>query len=193
MRNSNMTRTTNETSITASLNLDGNKNITIKTGIPFFDHMLTTFAFYAGFDLNIDASGDLDVDDHHTVEDVGIVLGKLINEALEDKHGIIRFATTLTPMDEALAEIALDISNRPVFIYNVNYTKEAIGGLSLENIKEFLYALVIESRVTCHVNLRYGLNDHHKVEAIFKGLGRAFKEAISVIDNQSITSTKGVL
>ncbi len=192
MRKSNLKRDTNETKINASLTLDGNGKTDINTGIGFFDHMLTALAFYAQVDLTLSVKGDLEVDDHHTVEDTGIVLGQLIKEALGDKLGITRFASTLTPMDDALAEVALDISNRPVLVFNAQFKREQIGDLSLENVKEFFYALMIESRMTCHINLRYADNDHHAVEAIFKGFGRALNQAKQVT-NDNVTSTKGVL
>ncbi|MEC9485318.1 MAG: imidazoleglycerol-phosphate dehydratase HisB [Candidatus Izemoplasma sp.] len=192
MRQSSLNRQTKETDINATLKLDGSGKTKINTGIGFFDHMLTAFAFYAKIDLTIMVKGDLAVDDHHTVEDVGIVIGQLINKSLGDKNGIARFASTLTPMDDALADIALDISNRPYLTFNATFTREKIGQLSLENVQEFFYALMIESRMTCHINLRYFENNHHAVEAIFKGFGRALNMAKSITGN-TVSSTKGVL
>jgi len=192
MRQSKQRRTTKETDIRLSLNLDGKGQADINTGIAFFDHMLMALALYASVDLNISAKGDLDVDDHHLVEDIGIVLGKAFLEAIGDKSGIHRFADCFTPMDEALARIALDISNRPFLDLNADFTREQIGGLSLENISEFLYAFAMEARVTLHIDVLKGKNDHHKVEAIFKGLGRVINEAKAINDDQ-ILSTKGTL
>lgn len=192
MRTSTIERTTKETDIRLSLNLDGSRNITIDTPIPFLNHMLTAFAFYANIDLDITATGDVDVDDHHLVEDIGIVLGCAIKEALGDKLGIARFASTYTPMDEALSRVVIDISNRPVLVFDASFTRESIGGLSLENVKEFFYALAIESRITLHITNLYGSNNHHIVESIFKGFGRALTVAKDITGEQ-VTSTKGVL
>lgn len=192
MRKTNINRSTKETTIKLTLNLDDNQAITINTGIPFFDHMLTAFAYYAGIDLTIDAKGDIDVDDHHTVEDIGIVLGQALKEVLGDKKGITRFASNLTPMDESLARITLDISNRAYLVYNASFTREMIGALSLENVKEFFYALAMNAGITLHIDLLYGGNDHHKVEAIFKGVGRAINDAIQ-ITTDTVRSTKGTL
>jgi imidazoleglycerol-phosphate dehydratase len=192
MREAKITRKTKETSISIALNLDGNQVISINSGIAFFDHMLTTFAYYAGIDLTIEANGDLDVDDHHTVEDIGIVLGQAIKEALGDKKGITRFASNLTPMDESLARVTIDISNRPYLVYNAPLTREMIGTLSLENIREFFYALTMNAGITLHIELLYGSNDHHKTEAVFKGVGRAVKAAVQ-ITSDTVQSTKGSL
>ncbi len=192
MRQAKQSRQTKETTITLTLNLDGNQNITINTGIAFFDHMLTAFAYYAGIDLTIEANGDIEVDDHHTVEDVGIVLGQALKEALNDKKGITRFASNFTPMDESLARTTLDISNRATLVYNASFTRDMIGSLSLENIREFFYALAMNAGMTLHIDVLYGSNDHHKAEAIFKGVGRAIKDAVQVTSD-TIRSTKGSL
>jgi imidazoleglycerol-phosphate dehydratase len=192
MRTSTITRTTKETDITLTLNLDGTGNINIDTPVPFFNHMLTALAFYAKIDLDITASGDVDVDDHHLVEDIGIVLGTALKEALGDKVGIARFASTHTPMDDALSRVVLDISNRPMLVFDASFTRDQIGGLSLENVKEFFYALAMESRITLHITNLYGENNHHKVESIFKGFGRTFNLA-KAITGDSVTSTKGAL
>ena len=192
MRQSTITRTTSETDITIKLNLDGTRQISIDTRIPFLNHMLTSLAFYAGWDLDVQATGDTSIDDHHTVEDIGIVLGQAFKEALQDKLGIARFASCTTPMDEALSDVTIDISNRPYLVYNVEFTRESIGTLSLENIKEFFYAFMVEARITLHINLLYGDNNHHKAESIFKGVGRALQQA-STMNGQTIVSTKGVL
>ena len=192
MRTSTIVRNTKETQIKLSLNLDGNKNILMDTKIPFFDHMLTLFAFHAGFDLEIICNGDIGVDDHHTVEDVGIVLGEAVKEALGDKLGINRYGMMYLPMDEALSRTVIDISNRPFLFYKATYERISIGSLSLENVKEFFRAFSSEARVSLHIETLYGDNDHHKVESIFKGFGRALKEATRIIGSD-VSSTKGVL
>lgn len=192
MRTQTINRTTKETNIQASINLDGTKQIQIETGVPFFDHMLTLFAFHGNFDLNLLAKGDVYVDDHHTVEDCGIVLGQAIYQALGDKKGIERYSSVYLPMDEALVRVVIDISNRPMLIFKGEFIRESIGGLSLENVREFLKAFTTEARITLHIEILDGLNDHHKVEAIFKGLGRALKLAVKQT-SEELPSTKGVL
>ncbi len=192
MRTSSLKRKTNETDISVSINLDGTGNCDIKTDIPFLNHMLTAFSLYSGIDLTITATGDVEVDDHHLVEDIGIVLGSVFQKALQDKVGITRFSETITPMDEALVRVVLDISNRPYLDFNGTFKRDQIGGLSLENIYEFLYAFAMESRVTLHIDVLKGQNDHHKAEAIFKGLGRAINVAKEVKSTR-LPSTKGTL
>lgn len=192
MRTQTINRITKETNIKASINLDGTKNIQIETGIPFFDHMLNLFAFHGNLDLNLRAQGDVFVDDHHTVEDCGIVLGQAFDQALGDKKGIERYSSIYLPMDEALVRVVIDISNRPMLIFKGNFIRESIGGLSLENVREFLKAFTTEARITLHIEILDGLNDHHKVEAIFKGLGRALKFAVKQT-SEELPSTKGVL
>ncbi|MFP4177857.1 MAG: imidazoleglycerol-phosphate dehydratase HisB [Acholeplasmataceae bacterium] len=192
MRESVMERKTKETNIRLKLVIDGSNRTSIDTGIPFFNHMLAAFAFYAGFDLELLAQGDLELDDHHTVEDTGILLGRALNEALGNKAGIARFSENLTPMDESLVRVVLDISNRPFCLFSAGFRRETIGGLSLENIREFLVAFSTEARLTLHVEVLYGENDHHKAEAIFKGLGRALKQACRT-ESAAIPSTKGTL
>jgi imidazoleglycerol-phosphate dehydratase len=191
-RLSKRTRVTKETSIELELNLDGKRDIFVSTEIPFFDHMLTLLAFHAGFDLKLIAKGDVSVDDHHTVEDVGIVLGEAILEALGDKKGINRYGLCYLPMDEALSRAVIDISNRPYLHYRSSFDRQSIGGLSLENVLEFMRAIAMESRISLHIETLYGNNDHHKVESLFKALGRALREAVSVVGND-VSSTKGVL
>jgi imidazoleglycerol-phosphate dehydratase len=191
-RQSKRERITKETSIRLKLDLDGNRNISISTQIPFFDHMLTLFAFHAGLDLSIEAMGDLLVDDHHTVEDVGILLGEAIREALGNKKGINRYGLCYLPMDEALARAVIDISNRPFLHYKATFERTSIGGLSLENVNEFMRAFAMESRISLHIEVLYGCNDHHKVESLFKALGRALRDAV-FIQGEDVNSTKGVL
>ena len=192
MRTAKKRLTTKESDIFVQINLDGNNSTEISTGIGFFDHMLELFAFHAGISLKLQAKGDLQVCDHHTVEDCGIVLGECIKEALGDKKGIHRYGSFLLPMDEALVQIALDISNRPYLVYDAEIKREMIGSFSCEMVSEFLRALVNQAGITLHVNVLYGENDHHKIEAIFKGLGRAFKQAICITSNE-LPSTKGML
>lgn len=192
MRTFTRTRTTKETDITIDLQIDGKGKADIQTDIPFLNHLLSAFTFYSGVDLTIQATGDLEIDDHHTVEDIGILLGTAFKEALGDKIGITRFSSNYTPMDEALSRVVLDISNRPILVYNVSYRRDQIGNLSLENIYEFLYAFTTNASVTLHIESLYGTNDHHIFESVFKGLGLAFKEACSIQSNV-ISSTKGLL
>lgn len=192
MRIAELTRNTKETKITARLNLDGDGTSTIDTGIGFFNHMLTLFAFHSGFDLDVQAEGDLDVCDHHTVEDIGIMLGDLLTSALGDKKGIARYGNFFLPMDETLAQVTLDISGRPYLVYNCELKRDNIGTFSCEMVSEFLRAFANHAQVTLHVNVLYGENDHHKVEAIFKALGRALAQAVKV-EGDRLPSSKGVL
>ncbi|HAX03732.1 MAG: imidazoleglycerol-phosphate dehydratase [Tenericutes bacterium GWC2_34_14] len=192
MRTSKRSRVTKETDIWIELNIDGTRNIDIDTGIPFFDHMLALFAFHGKFDLKIDAKGDLAVDDHHTVEDVGIILGQAFKEAIADYKGINRYGSVFLPMDEALSRVVVDISNRPYLVFNATFKQDKVGTLSTENVYEFFKAFVQEARINCHIELLYGMNDHHKIESIFKGFGRAMKEALKIVDEE-LPSTKGLL
>lgn len=185
-------RETNETNIRCSLNLDGNRISDIQTGIGFFDHMLTLFAFHSGIDLTLQAKGDLDVCDHHTVEDCGILLGTCVKEALGERRGIARYGSMMLPMDETLCNVTLDISGRPFLVYQCELKRDTIGTFSCEMVEEFLRAFAFASGMTLHVNVMYGTNDHHKIEAIFKALGRALKEAIKV-EGDTLPSTKGKL
>lgn len=192
MRTATNKRITKETSLSGMLNLDGTGQATINTGIGFFDHMLTLLAFHADIDLQIEAHGDLHVDDHHTIEDIGIMMGVMIKEALGDKMGITRYGGFRMPMDETLTCVDLDISGRPYLVFNADFNREMIKDYSLEMTKEFLYALAINSGITLHVNVLYGDNDHHKVESIFKALGHALAIAVKVNGNK-LPSTKGFI
>lgn len=192
MRQSKISRTTQETDITIEFNLDGNRQISINTGIPFFDHMLNLFAFHANIDLNIRACGDIEVDDHHTVEDVGIILGMAFKEAINDYKGINRYGFVYLPMDESLSRVVVDISNRPLLVFKSDFKQDKVGTLSTENVNEFFKAFVQEARINLHIENIYGSNDHHKIESIFKGFGRAIKEAI-MINSECLPSTKGLL
>lgn len=185
-------RETKETQIEASLLLDGNGVSDIATGVGFFDHMLTLFAFHAGIDLCVHANGDLDVCDHHLIEDTGIVLGDLLKEALGDKRGIARYGNARVPMDETLCSVDLDFSGRSYLVCNCTLKRDQIGQFSCEMLPEFLRAVADHANLTLHVNVLYGENDHHKVEAVFKALGRAVKEAVSIVSDE-LPSTKGVL
>ena len=192
MRRASIERKTLETIIKIDIDLDGNGISDINTGIGFFNHMLSLFAFHGSFNLNIGCSGDLNVDDHHTVEDIGIALGQVLNKAIGDKKGIKRYSNVYIPMDESLCRITLDISNRPYLIYNVNFEVERLGTMYTQNFKEFFKSFINEARITSHIDLLYGENDHHKIEAVFKGFGRALKDAIT-ITSSDIPSSKGVL
>lgn len=184
-------RKTKETEISIALNLEGG-TVAVSTGIGFFDHMLTALGFYAGFGLEVTAKGDLHVDAHHTVEDVGIVLGQALAQALGDKAGITRFGTAFVPMDESLARVVLDISARPYLVYDAVMPQEHIGDYDSCLTEEFLRALAVHGGLTLHVAGLYGGNAHHLTEAMFKALGLALKEAVAMA-GQGVTSTKGVL
>jgi imidazoleglycerol-phosphate dehydratase len=191
-RQAEIKRNTNETKVSVSLNLDGNREITIDTGIPFLDHMLTLVAFHAGFDLSITCVGDLEVDCHHSVEDVGLAFGKALDQALGDKKGIERFASVYIPMDESLSRVVVDLSGRPYLVLNAEFERIKIGTMDVQNIREFFKSFVNEAKLNLHIELLYGENDHHKAESIFKGFGRALKQAVRNQGN-SVESTKGVL
>lgn len=190
-RSAQITRETKETQITLSLNLDGGP-VNIDTGIGFFDHMLTALAFYAKFGLELTARGDLHVDGHHTVEDVGIVLGQAIKQALGDKAGIRRFASAFIPMDEALCHTALDFSNRAFLHFDAEMPQEQIGGYDSCLTEEFMRAVAMNSGTTLHMRALYGKNAHHITEALFKSLGVCLHDA-SRVTGEGVTSTKGVL
>ncbi|MCK9217075.1 MAG: imidazoleglycerol-phosphate dehydratase HisB [Firmicutes bacterium] len=191
MRKSLIERETKETKISMELDLDGSGKADIDTGIGFLDHMLTLLAFHGGFDLKIICKGDLNVDSHHTAEDLGITLGEAFRNALEDKVGIERYGFMILPMDEALARIAVDFSGRPCLVYDIEFNNNSMGNMTTEDFKEFFKGFVNNSLCTLHIGLLYGENDHHKIEAVFKGFGRALKEAVK-ITSDNIPSTKGV-
>ncbi|MEK6584548.1 MAG: imidazoleglycerol-phosphate dehydratase HisB [Nitrospirota bacterium] len=194
-RKSSIERKTTETNIKLKFAIDGQGKGKINTGIPFLDHMLTLFAKHGLFDLTIDAVGDLEIDYHHTVEDIGIVLGKAIAQAVGDKKGIRRYGSALIPMDETLASVALDISGRPYIVYNVSLPKRGkIKEFEADLIEDFFQALVTNSGITLHINLRYGRNIHHIFEAVFKAFARALDEATTIDSRVSgVPSTKGKL
>lgn len=192
MRSASLERNTKETQIKMSLNLDGEGKSNIDTGIGFFDHMLDLFTFHSNYDLSIIANGDLDVCDHHTVEDCGILLGTVFKQALGDKKGIARYGSFNLPMDETLCNVTLDISGRPYLVFNAEFKRESIGLYSCEMTEEFFRAFAVAAGVTLHINIFYGSNDHHKIEAIFKAFGRALKMATK-IESDKLPSTKGVI
>ena len=191
MRQASIQRTTKETDVSLTLCLDGGE-VNVSTGIGFFDHMLTALAFYAGFGLELSALGDLHVDGHHTVEDVGIVLGQAFREALGDKKGIHRYGTAFVAMDEALCRTVLDCSNRPYLVFDAPMPQPVIGGYDSCLTVEFMRAFAVNSGITLHQKCEYGGNAHHITEALFKSLGLAQKEAVQ-IEGDKVVSTKGVL
>jgi imidazoleglycerol-phosphate dehydratase len=191
-RQAELHRETKETTVAVSLTLDGTGATSVTTGIPFFDHMLEQLGKHAGFDLTIEAKGDLDVDLHHTVEDVGIVLGNALREALGDKRGVRRFANALVPLDEALVEVALDLSGRPFLVYAVDPISEWIGTFDPQLCEEFWKGFVDGARVTLHLRSISGKNGHHVIEASFKGVARALRDAVKV-EGDEVPSTKGTL
>jgi imidazoleglycerol-phosphate dehydratase len=191
-RASQLQRETKETKVEVSLVVDGAGTTDITTGIPFFDHMLEQLGKHAGFDLKVVATGDLEVDLHHTVEDVGIVLGNALREALGDKRGVRRFASSLVPLDEALVQVALDLSGRPFLVYEVTPVSEWIGTFDPQLAEEFWKGFVDGSRVTLHIRSVAGKNGHHVIEASFKGVARALRDAVKV-EGDDVPSTKGTL
>lgn len=192
MRTSIVERNTKETQIKIELNLDGGE-VKVDTGIGFFDHMLTAFGVHGGFGLNVKVTGDLDVDTHHTVEDTGITLGKAFNEALGDMSGINRYGTFYIPMDESLAQASLDISNRPFLVFNADFAQEKCGDYDTCVTEEFWRAFAVNSAITLHINVLYGVNAHHEIEAIFKAVAHALKIAVQRNGDNCVLSTKGVL
>ena len=187
-------RKTAETNISLSLNIDGKGVGSIKTGIPFFDHMLTLFAKHGIFDLKLAAKGDIEVDYHHTVEDVGICLGQAFKKALGEKAGIVRYGESKVPMDEALAEVVIDISGRPHLTYNVPIKKTKFIDFDVEVVREFFEAFVLNAGITVHVNLIRGSNMHHIIEAIFKAFAVTLSKACEINPRKKgVPSTKGVL
>lgn len=192
MRTSVVERNTKETQIKIELNLDGGE-VKVDTGIGFFDHMLTAFGVHGGFGLNVKVTGDLDVDTHHTVEDTGIALGKAFNEALGDMSGINRYGTFYIPMDESLAQASLDISNRPFLVFNADFAQEKCGDYETCVTEEFWRAFAVNSAITLHINVLYGANAHHEIEAIFKAVAHALKIAVQKNGDNCVLSTKGVL
>ena len=191
MRKKKMNRKTSETDIEISLNLDGTGKSHVGTGIGFFDHMLNSFARHGFFDLEVDAKGDLNVDDHHTVEDVGILLGKVFNEAIGNKRGIKRMAHAMVPMDDSLATVAVDVGGRSYSVLKMEFNKEKVGDMSTENVAHFFESFAGSAMININAHVE-GRNDHHKVEALFKAFARALSDA-SRVEHDEIPSTKGML
>jgi imidazoleglycerol-phosphate dehydratase len=193
-RSAEISRQTKETRVKVALNLDGTGKSSPETGVGFLNHMLDLFARHSLIDLTVNAEGDLEVDAHHTVEDVGIVLGQVLEKALGDKRGIYRYGWANLPMDESLAEVALDLSGRPAFVFNVKFTSGSIGDFPTELIEEFFKALANSAKMNLHITVPYGTNNHHIAEAIFKATARALRQAVSLDPrNNDVPSTKGSL
>ncbi len=188
-----ITRETRETRVSVEISLDEIKTPQIDTSVPFMDHMLELFSYHGRFYLNIKAEGDTEIDDHHTIEDIGICLGEAIRKALSSCKGIVRYGDSSLPMDEALARISIDISNRPFLLYNVPIRQVKLKAFDTFLVKEFFHALVNNARITLHIEVPYGENQHHIFEAIFKGFGVAFSKATRRIENLGTPSTKGIL
>ena len=194
-RTAEITRKTKETDITVLIDLDGKGENEIATGIGFFDHMLTALSKHSGIDMKISCKGDLEVDSHHSVEDVGIVLGQALKEALGDKVGIRRYGDAKIPMDEAIGEAVIDISGRPFIVYNCDFKGDMMGQMDTGLVEEFMRAFAFNAGITLHISAQYGTNDHHKAEAMFKALARALRQATEIdprFEGQ-IVSTKGSL
>lgn len=190
MRTAKVERKTNETSIALELNIDGQGLYEGKSGIPFMDHMLDLWCCHGGCDLKLEAKGDLEIDGHHTMEDLGICFGKCINDALGSKSGINRYGAAWIPMDEALSNVILDISGRPFLYYEVPVQTEKIGTFEVELVEEFFRAVCLHGGLTLHIQLQRGKNGHHIIESVFKAFARAFREA-TAITGEGIPSTKG--
>ena len=194
MRTAKVQRKTNETDITIQINLDGKGEYDINTSIPFLDHMLNLFSFHGMMDLKIKATGDIEVDYHHLMEDLGITLGEVIKKTLGDKKGIRRYGLATIPMDESLATVIIDISGRPYLVYNVKPPKGSLKDLEISLFEDFFRALTTHAMITLHVNMEYGRDLHHIIEAIFKAFGRALRQAVTIDKGAKILpSTKGKL
>jgi imidazoleglycerol-phosphate dehydratase len=194
-RTASVERNTKETQISLSFNVDGTGQSSLKTDVPFMDHMLDLFTKHGQFDLTVEANGDIEIDDHHTTEDIGICLGQALREALGDKRGIKRYGSAFVPMDEALAQVVVDLSNRPHFEFKGEFPSQKVGTFDTENVHEFLWKLALEARMNLHVIVHYGHNTHHMIEGIFKALARALDEATMVDPRIEgvLPSTKGML
>lgn len=194
MRQAETARQTNETNISLALEIDGEGKADIQTDVPFMTHMLDLFTKHGHFNLTVDAKGDTDVDDHHTTEDIGIVLGQMLKEALGDKKGIKRYGSSFVPMDETLAQVVVDLSNRPHLEMRADFPNQKVGTFDTELVHEFLWKFALEARINLHVIVHYGTNTHHMIEAIFKAMARALDEATTIDPRvKGIPSTKGML
>jgi imidazoleglycerol-phosphate dehydratase len=193
-RNASVTRKTKETEISVDLRLDGAGTAESNTSVPFLDHMLDLVAKHGFFDLQVTARGDTEIDDHHTVEDIGITLGEAVEKASGDKKGMARYGVGIVPMNESLAEVCIDLCGRVHLVYNVDLPRDKVGGFDIELVEEFFRAFSTSSAATLHITLRYGTNAHHSIEAIFKAFGRALDEATSLDERiKGVLSTKGTL
>lgn len=193
-RKASVERKTRETEIRLDLDLDGSGEFDVATGMPFFDHMLESFAKHGLFDLHLRAKGDLEVDFHHTVEDVGIALGSALREALGDARGIRRYGSQVLPMAEAKVEVSVDVSNRPFMVYRVELSNDRVGGFDVSLVEDFLYAFAQSGGLDLHVECRYGTSPHHVVEAVFKGLARALRVALELDPRvEGLPTVKGAL
>ena len=195
MRQATISRKTNETEITATVNLDGTGTCRIETGIGFFDHMLEQLGRHGLIDMTITAKGDLHIDDHHTVEDTGITLGQAIRQALGERRGIVRYGHAYLPMDETLSRASIDVSGRPFLVFRTDFHTPKIGTFDTQLVREFFQAFAMHAGITLHVETLYGVNDHHIAESCFKAVARALRTAITIDPRQSdaVPSTKGVL
>lgn len=193
MRGATVVRTTKETDVRIELGLDGSGDVTVDTGLPFFDHMLRQLGTHAGWELAVSAKGDLDVDGHHTVEDVGLALGQALAEALGEKRGIRRFSSITVPLDEAAVEVALDLSGRPFVVHDVDVPSETIGTFDTGLVEDFVRAFATAGKMTLHVRLVAGRSPHHVVEAEFKAMAKALGDACGSTGGDSPPSTKGTL
>ena len=193
-RRAEVERKTNETEITLCLNIDGTGKGEINTGVGFFDHMLNLFVKHGLFDLKLEAKGDLNVDGHHTVEDIGIVLGQALKDAAGEKRSIKRYGASFVPMDEALAMVVLDLSGRPFLVFDARFTGDKAGEMDTELVEEFFRAVAFNAGINLHIKVFYGSNNHHIIEAIFKAFGKALDEATSIDERiDGVMSTKGML
>ena len=195
MRTASLERNTNETRISATVALDGSGSYDVKTGVGFLDHMLEQLSRHSLIDIHLRVEGDLHIDAHHTTEDSGIVLGKAVAQALGDRRGIRRYGSALVPMDETLTRVALDLSNRPYLVWKVDFTRDKLGDFDTELFKEWFQAFAFNAGMTLHVENLYGTNNHHMIEASYKALARALREAIEIDPRKAdaIPSTKGAL
>ena len=187
-------RITSETKIKLELNIDGSGKTDVKTGIGFLDHMLVLWAFHGLFNLKLTCKGDLGIDAHHSTEDIAIALGSALTEAVGEKTGVVRYGFSYLPMDEALLRVALDLSGRPEFVFSGEFIQASIGSLDTQMIRHFFKSLAMSSRMTLHMSILYGINDHHKCEGLFKALGRALRQAVEIDPRRTgVASTKGIL
>jgi imidazoleglycerol-phosphate dehydratase len=194
-RTADIPRRTKETAVRVSLNLDGAGSGSCSTGVGFFDHMMDLLTRHSLIDITVEAQGDLQVDAHHTVEDVGIVLGQALEKALGDKKGIYRYGWAIVPMDESLAQVAIDLSGRPAFVFNVPFKGPMIGNFPTELVEEFFKAVATTAKMNLHITVPYGTNNHHIAEAIFKATAKALRQAVSIDPRNAsqVPSTKGTL